>query len=228
METDATRPEEMTVAQRQERRFKFLHKLYETTSGNIKALVELKGLAEGLGLTTGEAASIGAYLSQEGLIQGSDWIVMTPAGVLEVEAALAKPNEPTAHFQAHVANILDVGHAAAGAPPPLGAPIATAGGATQAQQAAQASFAAARVLLDNIAGAIDQLVLGTELRREVVADIATARAQLGSPKPKAIIVREVLKSLHDMVEGAIGSGVAPQAAWGPILSQLGQLAEALK
>jgi hypothetical protein len=228
MDADALRPDEMTVAQRQERRFKFLHKLYERANGNTKSLVEVRGLAEDLGLQSGDTTSVCAYLSHEGLIQGTDWVVVTPAGVLEIEAALAKPGEPTAHFHAHVANALNAGHADAISPPAHGAALSAPGVTTQAQQTAQASLAAARILLDNIAGALDQLALGTELRREVVADIATARAQLGSPKPRAIIVREVLKSLHDMVEGAIGSGVAPQAAWGPILSQLGQLAEALK
>jgi hypothetical protein len=243
MGTDGSRPAGSTVAEKQERRFRFLHRLYESTDGNTSALVDVTGLAGALGFKTEEATSLSAYLAHEGLIQGTDWIVLTHAGVLEVEAALSKPSEPTAHFRANIAAILDVSVAAPApsevlelAPiavtpiavaPEVAAPVAVAPVAVAPVTVApieHSSHADIRVLLDLITAELDKLGLVGDMRREVVADIASARAQLGSPKPKASILREVLRALHDVVEGAIGSGRAPHAAWAPILAQLGQLA----
>jgi hypothetical protein len=178
-------------------------------------------------------------LAHEGLVQGTDWIVVTHAGVLEIEAAFSNPSEPTAHFRANIADVLNISEAApptpevaevtpvAVAPVPIAvdpgamAPVASAP-AGVAPVIGHASHTDIVVLIDLISAELDQLGLIGDMRREVVADIASARAQLGSPKPKAVILREVLRSLHDVVEGAIGSGRAPQAAWAPILSQLGQ------
>jgi hypothetical protein len=228
MGTDSTRPAELSVAERQERRFRFLHRLYETTDGNTNSLVDVTALAGVLGLKPEEASSVSAYLAHEGLVQGTDWIVVTHAGVLEVEAALSKPSEPTAHFHANIADTLN---ASAAAPPPSEViavdPVAVAPGAV-VLMSEHASHADIRVLLDLITAELDQLGLVGDMRREVVADIASARAQLGSPKPKASILRDVLRALHDVVEGAIGSGRAPHAAWTPILAQLGQLASTVE
>jgi hypothetical protein len=63
--------------------------------------------------------------------------------------------------------------------------------------------------LDRVRAHIGDIGLSPEARAEVEAEIDTVRAQLKSPKPKALIVREGLRSLRTILEGA-GGGVAAQ------------------
>jgi hypothetical protein len=222
MGTDGTRPAELGVTGRQERRFRFLQRLYETTDGNTNSLVDIAELAGPLGLNLEEASNVAAYLANEGLIQGTDWIVVTHAGVVEVEAALSKPTEPTTHFRANIADILQ------GAPPAAGeviavapvtvdpvavapiaiepiavapievaavavAPVAPAPVAVATVAVApgveHASHADMRVILDFITAELDQLGLTGDARRQVVADITSARAHLASASRRRAFCR---------------------------------------
>lgn len=50
--------------------------------------------------------------------------------------------------------------------------------------------------------------LGDEVREELEAEIATLRAQIRSPKPKAGVIVEALKSVRTVAEGAAGGVLA--------------------
>lgn len=67
---------------------------------------------------------------------------------------------------------------------------------------------------------ISQTALETEKRQEIEADIATVESQLRSPKPKSSIIRESFHSIRNILEGAVGSGLATG-----ILYELARLAQ---
>lgn len=75
---------------------------------------------------------------------------------------------------------------------------------------------ALRVFLRDLRCRLDDLQLEPETRAEAAAEIETVEAQLQSPKPKAGIVREGLRSLRAIIESA-GGGVA-----GQLLLELGR------
>jgi hypothetical protein len=55
---------------------------------------------------------------------------------------------------------------------------------------------------------IDELGLADDAKAEAESDLDTLDAQLSSPRPKATIVRESLRSLRNVLEGAAGSLLA--------------------
>jgi hypothetical protein len=62
-----------------------------------------------------------------------------------------------------------------------------------------------RALLADLTDHIDRLSLGPDARSELVADVRTVNAQLASPMPKAPILREGLRSIGRILEGATGN-----------------------
>lgn len=64
---------------------------------------------------------------------------------------------------------------------------------------------------------MDELGLEEDQKEEVRADLATIESQAGSPKPKQSIIRESLKSVRSILEGAGGGAVAQ------VLIELGKL-----
>lgn len=66
-----------------------------------------------------------------------------------------------------------------------------------------------KALVVKIGNALPDLKLPTEQQAEVKAELDTLGAQLSSPKPKAAVIRESLRSLRTVLEGAAG-GAAGQ------------------
>lgn len=66
-------------------------------------------------------------------------------------------------------------------------------------------IAVLQALVEDIKEAIATLGLQPEQAQELVAELATLHSQAGSPKPKVGIVRESLKSVRTIVEGAAGN-----------------------
>lgn len=62
--------------------------------------------------------------------------------------------------------------------------------------------------MDAMTNAVGKLRLNTSQKEELEAEIATLRAQLASPRPKPSIVREGLRSMKTILEGAAGNVVA--------------------
>ena len=62
--------------------------------------------------------------------------------------------------------------------------------------------------LDKLSG--EKLVLNEEARNELKADIDTIESQINSPKPKHSIIREGIKSVRNILEGAAGSVLAAE------------------
>ena len=78
-------------------------------------------------------------------------------------------------------------------------------------------LAAVRSFVQTLRQTIDDLALDPDSRREAEAELRTVESQIASPRPKSSIIREGLKSLRQILEGAAGS------AAGQLLLELGKL-----
>lgn len=72
-------------------------------------------------------------------------------------------------------------------------------------QSHSVDLAALTRFIDELRKGLPQLDLRAEIRNEASAELDTLVAQAKSPKPKAAIVRESLKTLRNVLEGASGS-----------------------
>jgi hypothetical protein len=58
--------------------------------------------------------------------------------------------------------------------------------------------------MSNVEAALGSLSLSAEAIDELKAELATTKAQLASPKPKAGIIRSTLGTIRHVLEGATG------------------------
>ena len=201
------------LKEKQRSRFEFLNKLYELTGGNTDKLVHGDKVALALGLAEKDEKAISAvnYLKGEYLIVDANIIAgplgvlkITHSGVLEVEKAISQPNMPTQHFLP--INILHVHQM-------IGSTI---------QQGTTNSSQNTHVVIQNcqdiqkfisiLSSSLNDLSLKMDARAELDAEIETIRSQVGSPKPKAGIIREGLKSIRTILESCVGSALGAQLA----------------
>ncbi|MCJ7722810.1 MAG: hypothetical protein MUP03_01635, partial [Anaerolineales bacterium] len=90
-----------SIQKTQRKRFQFLQRLYEVTEGNELASVNLWELGNELGYTRPEIDRIDDFLRGEGLIKQIAYggtVGITHEGIVEVESALSRPDEPTTYF----------------------------------------------------------------------------------------------------------------------------------
>ena len=62
-----------------------------------------------------------------------------------------------------------------------------------------------RSLVEDLQLSMSRFDLGVNEREELSQEVATLKAQLQSPKPKSTIIRESLRSIRNILEGATGS-----------------------
>ncbi len=88
------------LVERKKKRLQFLNKMYEVTRGNANCVVMERELGRELGFTDEETDTTVQYLEGEGLVTGTGAVTIgiTHHGVLEVEAALEHPDQPTKYF----------------------------------------------------------------------------------------------------------------------------------
>jgi hypothetical protein len=187
----------------QMKRFRFLHRLYEVTEGSEQAFVNFQQLGDELGFSHAETDKIDDYLRGEGLIThvslgGS--ISITHRGIIEVEAALSKPDEPTTYFPAvnivHVEQMID---------------SQIQQGTNQSSQVLTFStndLEAIAKFIDNMKGQLDELKLDEEIQAEAISDIETLETQIKSPRPKHAIIKECMLSLRRILEDVAGNAAA--------------------
>ncbi|MDN4592145.1 hypothetical protein DBA29_27060 [Xenophilus aerolatus] len=77
-------------------------------------------------------------------------------------------------------------------------------------------------LVESIASSLSGLSLSQPDTQELLAELATLRSQLDSPKPKVGIIKESLASVRTVLEGAAGNLVASDllARLGPLLGAI--------
>jgi hypothetical protein len=184
------------------RRFQYLQKLYDITRGYELIDVDSVELGDQLGFTHDETDRIYDYLIGEYLIRAvaSTKISITHHGIVEVEAAITKPDEPTTYF------------------PPINYIHVEQMSGSQIQQGTQQStqvmnysendFKEMLNFIAELKNQLSELKLDPEPQAEIESDIATIETQIKSPRPKSIIVRECLTSLRTILENAAGSVIA--------------------
>ena len=186
------------------KRFLFLKRLYEVTEGSNLASVNLWELGAELGFSHSETDRIEEFLRGEGLTQRVAFgglIGITHRGVVEVEAALSKPDEPTTYFPP--VNYIHVEQM-------IGSQIQQ--GTNQSSQALTYTANDIEAIVEfvsDLKNLLFELKLSEEAHAEVEADIETIESQIKSPRPKATIIRECLASLRSIFEGIVGNAVAP-------------------
>jgi hypothetical protein len=203
-----------SLEQKKADRFKLLNALYEITDGDRSHIVEEGDLAGYVSVSTEQALAALDYLKAEGLIQqvtGMGGMVITHEGVIEVEKALSKPEEPT-HYFPPVVNIMNV-HTMVNSQIQQGSH-----GSTQHVEFTQNDIAAIRELMTSFQAALQSAALGTDAKAEAEAEVATVQAQLASPKPKRQIIMEGIKSICSVLESVASSTIAKE--WLPRLLPL--------
>jgi len=190
------------MLERQANRLRYLNALYEAVDGSQFKYVSFQELGAELGIDPSEVVDIVQYLAEERLVETTNAaIALSHRGLKEVEAARLRPNEPTEHFPASV-NIINVQSM-------VGSVIQQAGaGSLLTQQTGAIDAKALREFIQEIRTALADRPLASEISQEFEADAQAVESQLNSPRPKLSIVREALRSIRSVAEGALGSAVA--------------------
>jgi DNA-directed RNA polymerase specialized sigma subunit len=102
------------VLQKQKNRFDVLRFIYQETNGEEDKLTTAGDIGKATGISIEEVINILKYLQNEGLVkflsafyQSSELISIKilHQGVVEIEAAITKPDQPTEHFVAQIFHI---------------------------------------------------------------------------------------------------------------------------
>lgn len=187
----------------QRKRFQFLKKLYDITEADESVFINPSELGAELGLSGSEIDKICDFLNSEGLI-GFDILDSTcikHKGIVEVECALSKPDEPTSYFPP-INYIIQVEQM-------IGSQIQQ--GTNQSSQVLTYNNNDIEAILKFIAdlkSQLPELNLGAETQAEVESDIATIEAQIKAPRPKSIVIKECLMSLRIVLEEIAGNMIA--------------------
>ena len=90
---------------------------------------------------------------------------------------------------------------------------------TQTFELTEINHDAVQSFVNELHPALPRLNLGHAELEELTQEIATLKAQLGSPKPKSTILRESLRSIRNILEGTTGSVLATEmlTRLGPVL-----------
>ena len=191
------------IHEKQRERFQFLQKLYEETDGSEFESVNLTELGAILGFSDSETEKIYAYLHAKGLIEDIDLggsAGITHQGIIEVENALSKPDEPTSYFPP--INYIHVEQM-------IGSQLQQ--GTNQSSQVLTFNnndIEAILKFVSNLSSQLPKLELNEEIRAEVMSDVATIESQAKSPRPKSAVIKECLLSIKAILEGIASNTVA--------------------
>jgi hypothetical protein len=189
-------------------RLAFLRAVYDSARGRRNAGFSENAIASNLGFDEELAETIAQYLVEEGLLEwfSMGYLAITHRGIVEIEAGIETPDQPTDHFPPVVRaeTYIHIGGSMIGSAIQQGTTASTqiVGGPIDTQGAIE--------LMTGIRAALAELALGADSQAEAEAELATIDVQLASPKPKVSILRESVTSLRHITEGAVAGGLAPQ------------------
>ena len=187
------------LEERRRRRAAFMHALYDAVDASPLPSVLPQALAEPAGLDLEDIEAVVQFLENDGLIASQSLdgdVSITHLGVKEVEQSLARPDEPTEHFPP-ATHIHVTGNV-------YGLQASTIDSTQHVtvvlQDSEREAIAAFTAAFRDALGALP------EGEREIAqADLQTLEAQLGSPRPRVLVMREALRSLRAVAEGGAGS-----------------------
>jgi len=191
-----------SMSELSEKRFQFLHRLYELSGGNQNQLFEERDIGEELNLTSEQSDIIGQYLKGEDLIKyvSRRKIAITHNGVVEIENALLAPDEPTAYFPP--VNIINIHHME-GSQIQQGTIDSTQAGTFEIGNQKQLSE-----FIELLKDKLPELEISADDKSEIEADVATIEIQMKSNRPKTGFIKESLLSIKRILEGASGAVIA--------------------
>ncbi len=195
------------LQEKKRQRFEFMRRLYELTGGSLLPTVNLNELGQHFGWDEITTRDIAMFLSNEGLVQflslGGD-LTITHAGVVEVEAAEERPNDPTVHFPA-IAHITNNIHTMTNSQIQQGTV-----GSTQSLVLNESQKQSIAEAVKSLRADLDQIDLEGDDREEMEAELATVESQLASSRPKTNVIVSGVKRIAELLgtaETAVGSGV---------------------
>ena len=195
------------VEEMKEKRFQFLHRLYELAGGDESDLFSMFKIGEELGFDKDLAVKIEQYLYGERLINHrlecgtrDREIGISHQGIRAVEEALNKPDRPTYYFPP--ANFIYIGEIR-NSQIQQGSPEAT-----QVATFNETGYGELKEVIESLKESIDQLGIAQQQKSELQADIQTIEAQMSSPKPKTAIITACLGSIKRILEGVADSALA--------------------
>lgn len=191
----------VSIEEMKNKRFLFLHRLYEMTEGDRFKGFGMYEIGQKLCFEKDLTDKIVRYLIDKKLIESTlDGVLrITHDGICEVEEALPKPDEPPVHFPPP--NII-IG-------PVINSPIQQ--GSPQATQEViigKDKCKELEELLQSLKESIDKLGLEAQAKSNLQTNIQTIEAQMSSSTPKTKIITECIGSIRRILEGVAGNVLA--------------------
>ncbi len=154
----------------------YLEELYRQTSGDTEVQVSMYNLGEAIGLDKAEAGSLAEQLMFQGQVELKSLaggIGITPEGL-----AVLGITVPDAHSAEDVLRLSD------------------------GLVADEADRKTVQLLIENIKDEISGLRLEYSLLEELVLDLKTIEVHMLSSRPKIAVIREIFRSLQNILETA--------------------------
>jgi hypothetical protein len=195
----------MEEIKQQGRRFQFLKHLHdetqnfyatEATSSSQIPFFSPDDLGNELGFTSIETEQIVRYLSNEGLINRvtAKSITIAHHGIIELEDALTKPDQPTEHFPPNVVQYI------ISAQQIINSPIQQ-GTVDSAIITLPSSISGdMQEFIETLKNILPDLPISSEDKAEATAEITTIESQLQSPRPKRNIIRTSLETVKRILQ----------------------------
>ena len=195
------------VEKKRKQRFEYMNALYEATGGRELSSVDMAEIGMALDFSKEECEATVEYLRGEGLIKHvslGGFISITHLGVVEVETALQKPDEPTTHFPA-VHNTINIGT--------MSNSVIQQGGDGSIQSAEinpcdQESISS---FLTELSSSVSHLPLAPDDMDQFTAELNTLKSQIVTPKPRVQVVVDGLKYIMGVL-GNVGTSLLTREA----------------
>ena len=179
--------------------------MYERTDSDTDSYQDMWEVGAALGFDKKETERITQYLVDEGLLEYPTMggtIAITHFGVIQIEEALAAPEEPTHYFPP--INIVNVGTM-------TGSTIQQAGSVrSQSVITSGSELNELKEFVKSLEEILQDLGDEGSETEDLKAQIETLRAQLTAPNPNRSILFHALSSVANIFEGMMGSILASQ------------------
>lgn len=198
----------MDVARRKADRLKVLEEVYDRADASDQALVDGDVIGEALGMSADNLGNVVRYLEGRGLLRG-DWVLsghvsiqITTRGIDVVEAMRSEPDRETAELASYNQTVNIYGNVS-------NSQIAQAGGdVSQSLTLTAENRQQIQSFVEQFRAALPEIQLEADVEAEVIAELDTVNAQLGSPRPKRQILQTSLDFLRDVAANLTASGAA--------------------
>jgi len=198
---------QMDIEEIKEKRFQFLHSVYNLSNADENIDIQSYQLGKNLGFSDNFTSKVIRYLDKEELIRFKEdsgcVIGISHKGIIEVERALSKPEESTEYFPPAI-NIIQIGEMKDSQI------IQSSPDALQIKKNDKELINKLKDLIEFAKKNLDKLELKKPEEQELQTEIQTIDIQISSPKPKKNILKECVSSIRRIMEGATGQIIALQ------------------